>query len=166
MSVTIQELLKSTVEKDASDLHITTYIPPRIRIHGSLVSLDYPPLTPTETKTLIYSLLTDKQKKKFEEKYSDQDEPDSTTHPQEKYPSLIGDNNDLMVSGYMAMLPHIGGSHSNLIRRIIHEPGFPLNKDDDDQPWAWKSQLQKFKRNRKRNKHKLPPRPFPTKKTK
>lgn len=68
MSTTIQELLKKTVERDASDLHITTYIPPRIRIHGSLVSLDYPPLTPTETKTLIYSLLTDKQKKTFEEK--------------------------------------------------------------------------------------------------
>ena len=68
MSMTIQELLKQTVDRDASDLHITTYIPPRIRIHGSLVSLDYPPLTPTETKTLIYSLLTDKQKKDFEEK--------------------------------------------------------------------------------------------------
>jgi twitching motility protein PilT len=68
MSITIQELLKSTVEQDASDLHITTHIPPRIRVHGSLVSLDYPALTPTETKTLIYSLLTDKQKKVFEEK--------------------------------------------------------------------------------------------------
>ena len=67
MSMTIQELLKLTVEKDASDLHITTYIPPRVRVHGSLLSLDYPPLTPTETKTLIYSLLTDKQKKVFEE---------------------------------------------------------------------------------------------------
>ena len=68
MSTTIQELLKTTVEREASDLHITTYIPPRIRIHGSLVSLDHPPLTPTETKTLIYSLLTDKQKKIFEER--------------------------------------------------------------------------------------------------
>jgi len=68
MTITVQELLKKTVEKDASDLHITTHIPPRIRIHGSLVSLDYPPLTPTETKTLIYSILTDKQKKIFEEK--------------------------------------------------------------------------------------------------
>lgn len=68
MSTTIQELLKITVEREASDLHITTHIPPRIRIHGSLLSLDYPPLTPPETKTLIYSLLTDKQKKTFEEK--------------------------------------------------------------------------------------------------
>jgi len=68
MGITIQELLQIAVERDASDLHITTYIPPRIRVHGSLVSLDYPPLTPGETKQLVYSLLTDRQKKQFEEK--------------------------------------------------------------------------------------------------
>jgi twitching motility protein PilT len=69
MAITIQELLQIAVEKDASDLHITTHIPPRIRIHGTLVSLDYPPLSPGETKSLVYSLLTDRQKKQFEEKY-------------------------------------------------------------------------------------------------
>ncbi len=69
MAITIQELLQIAVEKDASDLHITTHIPPRIRIHGTLVSLDYPPLTPAETKSLVYSLLTDRQKKQFEEKF-------------------------------------------------------------------------------------------------
>ena len=69
MSVTIQELLKISVERDASDLHITTFIPPRIRIDGKLISLDYPPLTPTETKGLIYSLLSDKQKKTFEDQW-------------------------------------------------------------------------------------------------
>lgn len=68
MTVTIHELLKSTVERDASDLHLTTYVPPRIRIDGKLVSLDFPPLSPAETKTLAYSLLTDRQKKQFEEK--------------------------------------------------------------------------------------------------
>ncbi len=68
MSVTIQELLKLTVEKDASDLHITTHVPPRVRVHGTLVSLDYPVLSPTQTKNLVYSLLTDRQKKQFEEK--------------------------------------------------------------------------------------------------
>jgi twitching motility protein PilT len=68
MGITIQELLKLAVERDASDLHITTHIPPRIRIHGTLVSLDYPPLTPSETKNIVYSLLTDRQKKQFEEK--------------------------------------------------------------------------------------------------
>lgn len=68
MSVTIQELLKLTVEKDASDLHVTTHVPPRVRVDGTLLSLDYPALTATQTKNLVYSLLTDKQKKTFEEK--------------------------------------------------------------------------------------------------
>jgi len=68
MEKTIQELLKIAFERDASDLHITTNIPPRIRVHGSLISLDHPPLTPVETKSLVYSLLTDRQKKMFEEK--------------------------------------------------------------------------------------------------
>ncbi len=67
MAVSIQELLKITVERDASDLHITTHIPPQIRIHGRLIPIDHPPLTPSETKTLVYSLLTDRQKKHFEE---------------------------------------------------------------------------------------------------
>jgi twitching motility protein PilT len=68
MSPVIQDLLQKTVELDASDLHITTYVPPLLRIHGILKSLDVPPLTPAETKSLVYSLLTDKQKKQFEEK--------------------------------------------------------------------------------------------------
>lgn len=68
MAKTMQELLKITVDKNASDLHITTHVPPRIRINGRLISLDHPPLTPVETKELVYSLLTDRQKKMFEEK--------------------------------------------------------------------------------------------------
>ena len=68
MALTIQELLQIAVEKDASDLHITTHVPPRLRIHGILISLDHPPLAPAETKNLIYALLTDRQKKMFEEK--------------------------------------------------------------------------------------------------
>jgi len=50
MAKPIFELLKACVEADASDLHITTYIPPRIRVHGTLKDLDHPPLTPSETK--------------------------------------------------------------------------------------------------------------------
>ncbi len=68
MKLNMQELLKTTVQRDASDLHITSHIPPRIRVDGVIVSLDYPPMTAAETKELIYTLLTDKQKKIFEEK--------------------------------------------------------------------------------------------------
>lgn len=64
----MQELLKITVERDASDLHITTHIPPRVRVNGVLVSLDFPPLSSVDSKELVYTLLTDRQKKVFEEK--------------------------------------------------------------------------------------------------
>jgi len=63
----IYDLLKIMIEKGASDLHITTGSPPRLRIDGKLVPLDYQNLSPTETKSLCYSILTDAQKHKFEE---------------------------------------------------------------------------------------------------
>src|SRR6476469_45016 len=55
------------IEKGASDLHITTGSAPQLRIDGSLAPLKTPPLTPTDTKQLCYSILTDAQKHKFEE---------------------------------------------------------------------------------------------------
>jgi len=63
----IYDLLKIMIEKGASDLHITTASPPRLRVDGKLVPLDHPPLTPVDTKSLCYSILTDAQKHKFEE---------------------------------------------------------------------------------------------------
>ncbi len=67
MAKTLQEFLKIVIEKDATDLHITTNVPPMIRINGVLVPIDHPPLTAYDTKNLIYSVLNDAQKKKFEE---------------------------------------------------------------------------------------------------
>ena len=64
---TLPELLKTTVEMDGSDLHITTNTPPQIRVHGHLQRLQMPELNPSETKALVYSVLTDAQKKRFEE---------------------------------------------------------------------------------------------------
>jgi twitching motility protein PilT len=63
----IYDLLKIMIEKGASDLHITTASPPRLRVDGKLVPLDHPQLTPVDTKALCYSILTDAQKHKFEE---------------------------------------------------------------------------------------------------
>ncbi len=60
-------MLQIMVEKGASDMHITVGSPPQIRIHGGLVPLDFPVLTPSETKQLLYSVLTDDQKHRFEE---------------------------------------------------------------------------------------------------
>src|SRR6187401_1203643 len=64
---TLPELLQTLVEHSGSDLHITTQTPPQIRVHGKLQVLDLPVLGPADTKTLAYSVLTDAQKKRFEE---------------------------------------------------------------------------------------------------
>src|SRR5882672_11068597 len=64
---TLPELLQTLVENSGSDLHITTDTPPQIRVHGHLKPLDLPSLGPAETKGLVYSVLTDAQKKRFEE---------------------------------------------------------------------------------------------------
>src|SRR6186713_1408481 len=64
---TLPELLQTLVENNGSDLHITTDTPPQIRVHGHLKPLDLPPLGPADTKSLAYSVLTDQQKKRFEE---------------------------------------------------------------------------------------------------
>ncbi len=64
---TLPDLLKALVDLNGSDLHLTTNTPPQIRIHGKLQPLDLPVLTPAETKQLAYSVLTDTQKKRFEE---------------------------------------------------------------------------------------------------
>ncbi len=64
---TLPELLKTTVEMEGSDLHITTNSPPQVRVNGKLQRLPLPDLTAADTKQLAYSVLTDAQKKRFEE---------------------------------------------------------------------------------------------------
>jgi len=62
----IKTLLKEMMERRATDLHITVGAPPTIRIDGDLIRTEYDPLTPSETQSLVYSLLKDEQKKRFE----------------------------------------------------------------------------------------------------
>ncbi|MEZ4743068.1 MAG: type IV pilus twitching motility protein PilT [Bdellovibrionota bacterium] len=60
------QLLKALIDQNGSDLHITSGSPPRLRLSGSLLKLELPPLTPSQTQTLCYSVLTEEQKRKFE----------------------------------------------------------------------------------------------------
>jgi twitching motility protein PilT len=64
---TLPELLKMLVDMGGSDLHIATATPPQVRVNGELTRLQLPELQPNETKQLVYSVLTDAQKKRFEE---------------------------------------------------------------------------------------------------
>jgi twitching motility protein PilT len=66
--VKLHELLKKLIDLDGSDLHVTTGTPPQVRVDGELRPLDgYPPLGREDTQRLIYSVLSDAQKKKFQE---------------------------------------------------------------------------------------------------
>jgi twitching motility protein PilT len=67
MAVTMHQLLKTLVDQGGTDLHVTTNSPPQIRIDGKMIPLQVPPLTAPETKKLVYSILTDQQKHRFEE---------------------------------------------------------------------------------------------------
>jgi twitching motility protein PilT len=63
----IEAFLREMSERGASDLHLAAASPPMIRLHGELQPLAHPSLSPTDTKNFCYSLLTEAQKKKFEE---------------------------------------------------------------------------------------------------
>ena len=67
VQVTLHQLLRAVVDKGASDLHITTATPPQLRIDGSLMPLKTAPLSPADTKNLCYSVLSEAQRKEFEE---------------------------------------------------------------------------------------------------
>jgi twitching motility protein PilT len=63
----IKELLHHAVEKGASDLHITQDLPPMLRIDGELHATRYDVLNRETTKKMVYGLLNDDQKVRFEE---------------------------------------------------------------------------------------------------
>ena len=67
-AVSLDELLDVVRTRRASDLHLTANARPTIRLDGSLVPLDdYPVMTPSSLNRMIYSILTQKRREKFEE---------------------------------------------------------------------------------------------------
>jgi twitching motility protein PilT len=65
--IDISKLLTFAVQQGASDCHISAGEPPMIRLHGDLKKLDYPSLSQDETHALIYDMMSDVQRKNFEE---------------------------------------------------------------------------------------------------
>jgi len=64
--INLHQLLKTMIERGASDLHITTGSAPQLRIDGKLMPVKTSPLTPADTKQVCYSILTEAQKARFE----------------------------------------------------------------------------------------------------
>jgi twitching motility protein PilT len=68
-SVGIDELCALAMEVGASDLHLTTNLPPTVRIDGSLNTLPFERLTPMDTQRIVYDILTDRQIEKLEREH-------------------------------------------------------------------------------------------------
>ena len=67
MPINLRALLEEMIEKDASDLHLVAGERPKVRVDGDIVSASSEEvLTPKDTLSLAYSVLTENQKKRFE----------------------------------------------------------------------------------------------------
>ncbi|HEX2142228.1 MAG TPA: type IV pilus twitching motility protein PilT [Candidatus Limnocylindria bacterium] len=63
----LNALLTELKNRGGSDLHLTAGFPPAIRIHGELLAVEgQPVLTPPELQKMLYSILTQKQRERFE----------------------------------------------------------------------------------------------------
>ena len=65
MNIHIEQLLRITAEKKASDLYLVVGSPPIIRIEGTNSPLELPELTPKETQEIAESIMTSDQKQQF-----------------------------------------------------------------------------------------------------
>jgi len=67
MPINLRALLEEMIERDASDLHLVAGERPKIRVDGDIVNASSEDvMTPKDTLSLAYSVLTENQKKRFE----------------------------------------------------------------------------------------------------
>lgn len=63
----IEKILKQAKEAGASDVHMTVGVPPKMRVNGKLVTMDYDRLLPADTLDVVLNVMTEKQRERFEE---------------------------------------------------------------------------------------------------
>jgi twitching motility protein PilT len=67
MSLDFAAVLNRMVELNASDVHLSPGFAPAVRVRGAIEALDgYDVLTPQDTREVVYSLLNDARRKRFE----------------------------------------------------------------------------------------------------
>src|SRR5947209_2088161 len=67
MEVDFAEVLLEVVARRASDLHLTVGAPPMVRVRGRLTPMEgYPVLSATDTREIVYSILSNAQRQKLE----------------------------------------------------------------------------------------------------
>ncbi len=65
----LDKLLRLMVDKSASDLFLTAGMPPSMKVHGRIHAVTKTPLSPEQTKDVIYGMMTPKQIEEFEENH-------------------------------------------------------------------------------------------------
>ncbi|MBK6636657.1 MAG: type IV pilus twitching motility protein PilT [Rhodocyclaceae bacterium] len=63
----ITELLTFMVKNKASDLHLSSGLPPMIRVHGDVRKINLPPMEHKEVHGMVYDIMNDGQRKVYEE---------------------------------------------------------------------------------------------------
>ena len=67
MEFNFAEVLSRMVELKASDVHLTPGMPPAVRVRGRITPMEgFEPLMPQQTREVVYSILNDDQRKRFE----------------------------------------------------------------------------------------------------
>jgi twitching motility protein PilT len=66
MNFDFADVLLEVMELNASDLHLTAGSPPMVRERGKLHALDYPMMSPQDTRETVYAILSDDQRKRLE----------------------------------------------------------------------------------------------------
>jgi twitching motility protein PilT len=65
--LSVDELLRTVLDREGSDLHLTAGSPPGLRIRGEIHPLENcAPLTPKDTQELILALLSEEQRRRFD----------------------------------------------------------------------------------------------------
>lgn len=66
--IRIEEILRNAKIAGASDVHITVGIPPKMRVNGDLLSMNYPKMLPPDTEAIVNQVMNEKQKELFLER--------------------------------------------------------------------------------------------------
>jgi twitching motility protein PilT len=68
MGMDITELLAFSVKNQASDLHLSSGLPPLIRVHGDVRKINLPPMEHTDVHAMVYEIMNDSQRKTYEDR--------------------------------------------------------------------------------------------------
>lgn len=64
----INEIMRIAHEAGASDVHITVGVPPKMRVNGNLIAMDFPKMLPADTLEVVLEVMSEVQRERFEER--------------------------------------------------------------------------------------------------